>query len=217
MFMNPANLNRIPSDTTPQPERMNPAASSEADQDQGAPHAGGDAQEQELADYLRRIDVPDLDADGPTSPHAPRLLGEDGDAPPPAPPIDREAFFVVFGSIFNTPQYFQKRFAPLAIQAEEKESARAASDSIYALLEIYYPQALQPGSDTLGYLLTAAPFLMAKAMVVRAIFVELRTERARPANRDQGPAQEKAETRPQERAPDPSRAFDFMDEERPAA
>ncbi|PJE25770.1 hypothetical protein SAMN06297129_2440 [Pseudooceanicola antarcticus] len=197
---------------------MQAATSSETDQLHATPQAEAGGHEDELAAYLRRIEVPDLDADGPSRPTAPRVMSEGqeiGEAPP-APPIDQETFYgVVFSAAFNVPGLVMPRFAPLAIQPGEEPTARAASDACYELLRIYYPQALQPGSETLGHLLTAGPFLVAKALVVRTIMLEMRAERARPANRDQGPAQEKADT--QERAPDPSRAFDFMDEERQAA
>ncbi len=95
--------------------------------------------------------------------------------------IDKDAFYVVFDHAFGLPGQFVPAFKPLAIQTDEKHRARAASDAIYELLEIYFPAALQPGSDTLARLLVCVPFLIGKVMVARAIMAGPRPEQERPA------------------------------------
>lgn len=217
MFMSPANLTRIPSETPPQPTRTTTAASSEADQEPGAPAASSDAdQEAELAAYLRRIEVPDLDSGGPTSETAPRVRPEPGtdaehaDAAEAAL-IDQGTFYgVVFSTVFAVPGYVRPQFKPLAIQPEEQESARAASDAVYELLRVYFPAALRPGSDTLGHVMAAAPFLMMKAQIARAIIAEMRAERMRPANRDAAPRDQAGDQEAQQETAPTSSAADDM-------
>lgn len=127
--------------------------------------------------------APELDA-GEDAPDQMRDVGEDGlpvDAAPDR--LDREAFWVVFSTAFNLPGMMMPLFAPVGIQDGEEPQARAASDAIYALLEIYYPRALLPGGDTLGHLLTAGPFVVGKVLVVRAIMREQAARRAEEARR----------------------------------
>ncbi len=134
--------------------------------------------------HLDELHVPDLDHGAPDL-DAPVFLDEDGNLPAPAPEqIDRDAFYVVFETSFALPGQIVPDFAPLAIQEGEKQAARAASDAIYALLEIYYPRALMPGSETLAHLLVCGPFLVGKAMVVRGI-IQART--ALPSSPAPGP------------------------------
>ena len=73
------------------------------------------------------------------------------------------------------------------IQADERKKARAASDAFHRLLEIYYPSALTPNSETLALLFAAAPFIVGKVMVVKDLMrlqkmarIEARQKPAQP-------------------------------------
>jgi len=79
---------------------------------------------------------------------------------------------VVFEHAFAIPGHVAPQWRPLAIQLGERDGARAASDAAYELLEIYYPGALLPGSDTLARLLILGPFLIGKVMVARLIIAQ---------------------------------------------
>ncbi len=95
-------------------------------------------------------------------------VGADLDDEPPAQ-MDREAFYIVFSSAFNLPPAFVPDLAPLAIKPEEEAPARAASDGVYALLEIYYPAALMPQGETFAHLMAVIPFAMVKISAMRAV------------------------------------------------
>ncbi|QIE44464.1 hypothetical protein G5B38_02375 [Pseudohalocynthiibacter aestuariivivens] len=130
--------------------------------------------------------MPDIEGEF-TDPDAPQEVNEEGEligaelAEPER--IDRAAFWVVFETGFSMPGMFQTDLAPLAIQPEEKPTARAASDAVYSLLEIYYPKALMPGSETLAHVMIAGPFIAAKLILLRTILAHRRAERLRPVNR----------------------------------
>lgn len=122
--------------------------------------------------------------------------------------ISKEAFWTVFKQAFSLPGMFAQVWKPLAIQPDEQEAGRAASDAIYELLEIYFPGALLPQSDTLARLLACVPFLMAKVIVVRAIMAD----RNRPV---EAPSEFKSRRRnPEPTAQSPS---SWMDQEQEAA
>lgn len=103
--------------------------------------------------------------------------GEVQDENPASEPMDKTAFWVVFQAAFSVPMMLGSDFAPLAIQSDEKPAARAASDACYDLLSIYFPRALLPVGNTFGLILTAGPFLLAKAMLVRAILADRKAKR----------------------------------------
>ena len=105
--------------------------------------------------------------------------------------LDKEAFWVVFKSMFSIPGTLSKDFAPLAIADAEQHQARAASDAVHSLLEIYYPAALMPQSETLGHLMVAGPFFIGKAMIVREMI------RARNAPPPPKKVEEKQEAAPE--------------------
>lgn len=88
--------------------------------------------------------------------------------------ISKAAFFVAFRHSFGLPGMFLPMWKPLAIQPDEVEIAQDASDAIYELLEIYFPAALAPQSETFMRISRAAPFILAKVMIVRMIFEERR-------------------------------------------
>jgi len=94
--------------------------------------------------------------------------------------MSKGAFFVVFNHAFGLPGMFMPDFRPLAIQPEEEPIARDASDAIYELLEIYWPQALLPQGDTFARIARAAPFILAKVMILRMILMERRRARMAP-------------------------------------
>lgn len=146
--------------------------------------------------HLDQIKMPDLEDEGP-DPDAPIQIGEDGEPIDDAPPeqITREAFWVVFQTAFNLPGQILPDLRPMGIQPHEVGGAQAASDAVYSLLEIYYPSALMPQSETMAHLMVAAPFFIGKAMVVREI---IRAKKAKPVQQEQ-PAP-KPESKP---APEP--------------
>lgn len=114
-------------------------------------------------------------------------LGEDGqpigqiDTQEAVEMMTKDAFYVVFRHAFGLPGMFMPQWRPLAIQPSEETIARDACDAIYELLEIYYPGALMPQGDTFARIATAAPFVLAKVLVVREI---LRARRARVVSED---------------------------------
>lgn len=119
--------------------------------------------------HLTGFRMPDFEDGGP-DPEAPQPLGEDGEPIAAEPDImDRETFWMTFQLVFSLPGTVLTEFAPLAIEPKEIEAGRGCSDACYDLLRIWYPQALIPGSETIGLILKAAPFLVAKIMLVRLI------------------------------------------------
>ena len=156
------------------------------------------------AAHLSAFRAPELDA-GDTGADAVVRLDDDG-APLDDEPqeIGREAFYLTFAQAFNMPGLFAPDWQPLAIQPNEEPVARAASDGIYSLLEIWYPQALTPNSPTFAALAQAAPFLIAKVMVVRAILedrrarqlAQIRAAKAGPAQAQNAPANQNASPPP---------------------
>lgn len=132
------------------------------------------------AAHLLAFRAPDLESEGDAGPDHVLPVDEDGNLPAPPPErIGKEAFYEVFKIGFSAPGMVIKDLRPLAIQPDEEEPARAASDAIHSLLEIYYPGALTPQSETLAHLMAAAPFLIGKALIVREI---MRAPRARVVN-----------------------------------
>lgn len=141
--------------------------------------------------HLDAIRAPDLDDDDGYDPDAPIHLDDDGvplDATPEQ--ISREAFYVVFATAFSIPGMVDADFRPVAIQSAEEPAARGAADAVYSLLEIYYPSALLPQSETLAHVLVAGPFLVGKAMIVREI---LKAKHARPVAPPEEPKPEPQE------------------------
>lgn len=103
--------------------------------------------------------------------------GEPVDAVAEVPEVEqitKEAFFVAFRHSFGLPGMFIPMWKPLAVQPEEVEIARDASDAIYEMLEIYFPSALMPQSENFMRITRAAPFILAKIMVVRMILEDSR-------------------------------------------
>lgn len=144
--------------------------------------------------HLDQIKMPDLEDEG-ADPDAPIQIGEDGEPIDDAPPeqITREAFWVVFQTAFNLPGQILPDLRPMGIQPHEVGGAQAASDAVYSLLEIYYPSALMPQSETMAHLMIAAPFFIGKAMVVREI---IRAKKAKPVKQEQ-----EAQPKPEKRQP----------------
>ena len=134
------------------------------------------------ASAIASLVVPDLDA-GDIDPDAPQEVDADGQIIPSEEyepdALDKDAFFMVFQTAFDMPAMFVEELAPLAIQENEQRPARAASDAVYSLLEIYYPAALVPNSPVLAHIMAAFPFFFAKAMIVREL---IRAKRAKPIN-----------------------------------
>lgn len=144
--------------------------------------------------HLDQMRVTDFEDEG-HDPDAPVMLGEDGEPVDDAPPeqITKEAFWVVFQTAFNLPGQILPDLRPMGIQPHEVGGAQAASDAVYSLLEIYYPSALMPQSETMAHLMVAAPFFIGKAMVVREI---IRAKKAKPVQQEQ-----EAQSKPEKRQP----------------
>lgn len=142
--------------------------------------------------HLDNLKMPDLENEG-HDPDAPFVVGEDGEPVDDAPPeqITREAFWVVFQTAFNLPGQILPDLRPMGIAPAETDAAQAASDAVYSLLEIYYPSALMPQSETMAHLMVAAPFFIGKAMVVREI---IRAKKAKPVQQE--PPAQKREAKP---------------------
>ncbi|HEV8035810.1 hypothetical protein [Yoonia sp.] len=125
--------------------------------------------------------------------------------------VTRDGFYVLFRTSFDLPGQIMPDFKPLGIQPTEQGAARAASDALYSLLEIYYPAALLPQSETLAHLLTLGPFLIGKVMVMRAI---LNARNAPPIEHE--PPKEGQRKQPPPPPPDTS-PVDWMAAEQRAA
>lgn len=150
--------------------------------------------------HLVSLRIPDDDDDG-FDDDAPFQVGEDGEPlhsePPALEQISMSAFWTVFQTAFNMPAMINRNFAPLGIQDSEKEGARAASDATYHLLEIYYPSALMPQSETLAHLMIAGPFFLGKAMIVREIIRAAQARNVTPRDKstpEQPPKDENTQT-----------------------
>jgi hypothetical protein len=144
--------------------------------------------------------MPDLD-DGDADPDAPQDVGDDGEILDPlAEPerMDRDAFWIVFRTAFDLPQYIMPDLEPLAIAPQEESRARGAADACYSLLEIYYPAALMPQGETFAHLMVAGPFFIAKAMVIKAVIESRRQPPPRPVQQQQRPANDNAQPQPQQ-------------------
>lgn len=126
--------------------------------------------------HLDTFVIPEND-DAFVDPDAPQALDEDGApiAPEYTPDrLDKAAFYITFRTIFQVPAMLDKDFAPLAIQNEEQDQGRAASDASYDLLEIWYPAALEPNSESIAHLMVVVPFLAGKVMMLRMILEQKR-------------------------------------------
>lgn len=135
--------------------------------------------------HLSSFVIPENDDDF-FDPDAPQAVGEDGlvIAPDSGPQqLDKEAFYVTLKTLLSVPGMYDKDFAPVAVQPGEEDQARACSDAIYSLLEIWYPSALQPNSETLGHLMVAVPFIAGKVMLVRSILIAKRMKTVEPRQR----------------------------------
>ena len=128
-----------------------------------------------------------------------QIEGAEPDAPEDhgPEPLDKEAFYQVFKMAFALPASFKTEFAPLAVQPQEEQSARTASDALYELLEIYFPSALTPDSPIIGRLALMLPFVLAKVAIAREIFaarkeaarMAFETSRKQPQGADDGGAE----------------------------
>lgn len=134
------------------------------------------------ADHLDGFTIPEND-ELVTDPDAPVMLDEDGEpvAQTMTPErLDKAAFATSFNVVLSVPGALDPDFRPIAVQPEETDQARAASDALYDLLEIWYPSALTPNSATIGNLMIVAPFIFGKAMIARAIIADKRARRMTP-------------------------------------
>lgn len=120
--------------------------------------------------HLDNFVMPDASAREDPDPEAPQEVGEDGEVLGAEPEMmDRETFWFSFKLIFSLPGSIMPELKPLDIQPQEVEAAHDCADACYDLLRIWYPAALRPGNETIGLLIKAAPFIIAKVAVVRII------------------------------------------------
>lgn len=129
--------------------------------------------------------------------------------------VSRDAFYVLFCTAFNLPGQIMPDFRPLGIQTDEVGGARAASDAMYSLFEIYYPAALLPGSETVAHLLTLGTFLVGKVLIMRAI---LAARNAPPVEQDPRQKRQEQATPPPAPPQRPQQSpVDWMAQEQRAA
>lgn len=108
-----------------------------------------------------------------------RPLGPDGEEPEGEKKevqalMDRDTFFGLFQGGFAAPAMVMPELEPLAIQPHEMPAGRKASDSLYNLLERYYPAALGEKTGPVWDAITLGTFLYFKAMIMRMILEEKR-------------------------------------------
>ena len=143
------------------------------------------------AAHLDTFRAPEIEGEAQAAPDDVQPVGDDGEPVPAVPEqISKDQFWTVFQQAFGLPGLFSPRWKPLGIQPDEIDTARAASDAIYEIAEIYLPSLLQPGGDMATRLLACVPFIMAKAAIARAILAEMKAERIaaqQPANRNAPP------------------------------
>lgn len=143
------------------------------------------------AAHLDTFAAPDIEGEGQAAPDDVQPLDDEGQPIAEAPgQITKEQFWEVFKQVFGLPGLFQPIWKPLAIQPDETEQARAASNAIYEIAEIYLPSLLRPGGEMAGRLLACVPFLMAKAQIARGILAEMKAQRIaaqQPANDNAAP------------------------------
>lgn len=182
---------------------------------------GGDGPE-----HMMEFRAPEIEAEGGGVDDVVSVDPETGEIPAEVAPVEligKAAFYTVFKTSFGIPGMFSPSWKPLAIQPDEVEIARDASDAIYELLEIYYPAALMPQSETFGRIARAFPFVMAKVMIVRAILHEHRLAKMEAVNERRGDrrAPEFRSSRAPEAAndnnPPSSGTFDWMGAEQAVA
>lgn len=164
-------MKSLPKPPTFKSTRAKSESQSEPGDESQSETVGTPSKSSDEAAHLDGFIMPDIEAEDGDDPEGPITLDENGDPIDDGPPdtVDREAFFLLFRTAFDLPQSFIPEFAPLAVQPREERSARAASDAIFSLLEIYYPKALNINSPTLAHIMAAAPFIVGKIMVVREI------------------------------------------------
>lgn len=168
---------------------------------------------------MTQVRAPEVEDEGQAAPDDVRPVDDDGNMIAPAPDlIGKDAFWKVWQNTFAMPGWFQPRWKPFAIQPDEMEPGRAASDAAYEILEIYLPSALTPQGEMIQRIAVLVPFVIAKAQIARGIVAEMKAERIersrggpRPANNNAAP-----EFKSRRGQPDQGRApgrFDWLDDE----
>lgn len=150
----------------------------QADDDTPDPAAEAATRGDDPAAHLDTFAAPEIDGEGEAAPDDVQPLGDDGEPIAAAPEqITKAQFWEVFKQVFGLPGLFAPIWKPLAIQPDEIEAARAASDAIYEIAEIYLPSLLRPGGDMAARLLACVPFILAKGQIARAIIAEQKAQR----------------------------------------
>jgi hypothetical protein len=184
---------------------------------------GGGTARDPMADQAARLEAvraPDIEDDGEAAPDDLRQVDDEGQVIGGAPElIGKDAFWTVWQNSFAMPGWFSPRWKPLAIQPDEIEPGRAASDAAYEILEIYMPSALTPQGEMIQRLAVLVPFIFAKAQIARGILAEMKAERASrvsgtAANTNAAPEFRTRRTANRDSAPG---AYDWLDEEQGAA
>lgn len=193
---------------------------------ENAPQSAPQSAENAAPEFMNEFRAPEIETDGGGVDDV--ISVDDTGAPIPdaetvVEALSKDAFWHVFKTAFAMPAMFAPDFKPLAIQEHEIEIGRDASDAIYEILEIYYPSALLPQGEMFARFARAAPFVLAKVMIVRTIFAERRAARLKPVNGSSGPEPTFKSSRAKDdpapapandnKAPDP---MEWADEERAA-
>lgn len=136
---------------------------------------------------LESMAMPDI-GPGETDADGPQQIDEDGNPvfePERFEPdkLTKDAFWAAFKAAFQlgSAMFPGGPIPQLAIQPDEQEHARAASDATYDILDAYAPFFLDSGRDQLMLFMTAGSFFFLKAKVVQMAILERRAERTQAA------------------------------------
>ena len=156
-------------------EELTPEPSNTPEQATAGGLATGDVDGSHLSTFV----IPEND-DEFVDPDAPKQVNEQGEivddkeGEETLTKVEKDGFYATFKYLLALPGMRDPDFQPVAVQPEEEEGARAASDAIYELLEIWYPQALISGNKTILLMFTAGSFLFVKVKIVQSIIVAKR-------------------------------------------
>jgi len=178
-----------PAPTERQKEPQEPQKGVSLQNTSNPPETGAERVPDDFSDgsHLNAFKMPEIDAEDSADEGGPIPVDEAGEVLAPlAEPelLDKAAFWAVFETAFSIPGMIVADFGAVAIQPEERETARRACDAVYELLRAYYPSALTPQSETFAHIVTAGPFFIAKAMIVKEI---MRSRRVAANARDVTP------------------------------
>lgn len=94
--------------------------------------------------------------------------------------VDNEIFYTTMFRPMFTGAAFATGVREARIAEDEEDAAREASDDLYALLEVWYPSALDPSAGTFKRCMTVGGFFFWKAQVIRAGLAQRRMQASIP-------------------------------------